>query len=232
MRTSLRPSEKNDRNTGKKYGEKKSAAEEMARGIDLQILKEIAIREGDIPEKEKDNIAKAKEALQFVNKLLSGEFSFGGILGRTKYYILFDGFINYIGVFPTISRKIYEIVNKKVSNEKTKLAKLKGLDQVLAHIDFNRMLLRETSDNIKAVLNSVKQGWGKESTQDLSRLLRMGMLKIEISWAGLLRNYAFDGVHFYLMTLRDLLWYSLLNSQNYLFSLNQFCGNYERLQKH
>jgi hypothetical protein len=66
--------------------------------------------------------------------------------------------------FPAISRKICEIVNKKDADWETKFKITGELDQVLDHIDFNKMHLEESSGNIKAVLNSIEQGFVKEST--------------------------------------------------------------------
>jgi hypothetical protein len=72
-------------------------------------------------------------------------------------------------VFPTISRKICEIVNKKDGSWETKLAELNELKPFLDHTNFNKMLLQETSANINVVLNSIKEGLVKENTRDLSK---------------------------------------------------------------
>jgi hypothetical protein len=134
-----------------------------------------------------------------------------------------------MGVFPTISRKICEIADKKDGDRETELA-LKELEPVLAHIDFNKMLLQKTSDNIWNVLLFIKQGLEKEKMQDPSGPLRMEMLKMEISWFGILNNYAFRGVYFYLKTLRDLFSNSLRGSQYYFSNFDRFCYNYENLK--
>jgi hypothetical protein len=76
--------------------------------IDSEDLKEMK----NITEDREGNINKAKKILKFRNKLLSGKFSLGRILNRTKYCKFFNGFINYVDIFPTISYKIHEIINK------------------------------------------------------------------------------------------------------------------------